>query len=241
MLISTLKQIGLPENQAKIYVACLELGESSIKDIAQRSAIKRTTIYDFIDEMLNSGILQQTVRGKKKRYTATSPEELKLLIRKREALLNQILPELTSLNKEGQTKPRVQFYSGLDGLKKVYEDLLNYKNIIVCGWASEDIPELFGKEWTHKYVNRRVARNIEEWMIYPQSKTGEEYRKLDKEHKRKSKVVDPKKYHFEIEINIYKNRIAMTSAKDKVGVIIESAPIANTWKKIFEMCWENLK
>jgi len=191
--------------------------------------------------MLNSGILEQTVRSKKKRYIATPPEELKLLIRKREALLNQILPQLSSLDKSSQGKPRIQFYSGADGLKKVYEDLLNYKNIIVYGWASEDIPELFGKEWTFNYVHMRVKRNIEEWIIYPRSKTGEEYKKHDEEHKRKSKVVDPKKYRLEIEINIYKNKIAMTSAKDEVGIIIESTPIANTWKKIFEMCWDSLK
>ena len=240
MLISTLKQIGLSENQAKIYVACLELGESSIQDIAESSGINRTTIYTFIDELLDNGILSQTIRGKKKRYAATPPEELKLLIKKREALLGQILPELTALTKASREKPKVQFYDGIGGLKKVYEDLLNYKNTIAVGWASEDIPELFGREWTHRYVKKRVARNIEEWMIYPKSKTGEEYRSLDKEHKRKSKVVDRKKYHFEIEINIYKNRVAMTSAKDKVGVIIESQPIANTWKKIFAMCWDNL-
>lgn len=238
MLVSILRQIGLTENQAKIYLASLELGETTIKEIAQKSGIKRTTIYDFMDELVNSGIIKQTIHGKKKKFIAVDPKELEILLKKREALLAQILPALNLMNNATSAKPKVWFYEGVDGLKKVYEDLLNYKNITVCGWASEDVPELFGKEWTFNYVKRRVSRNIEEWVIYPRSKTGDEYGKLDKEHKRKSKVVDPKKYRFEIEINVYKNRIAMTSAKDQVGVIIESQPIANTWKNIFEMCWE---
>jgi sugar-specific transcriptional regulator TrmB len=241
MLISTLQQIGLSENQAKIYLACLELGEATIKEIAQKSGIKRTTIYDFIEEMISSGIIQKTIKGKKKKFVAIEPEELKIILKKREALLAQILPALNLMNNTTPAKPKVWFYEGIDGLKKVYEDLLNYKNITACGWASEDIPELFGKDWTLNYVKRRVSRNIEEQIIYPRSQTGKEYQKLDKEHKRQSKAVNPKKYHFQIEINIYKNRIAMTSAKDKVGVIIESKPIADTWKEIFEMCWENLK
>jgi sugar-specific transcriptional regulator TrmB len=241
MLVSILQQIGLAENQAKIYLASLELGETTIKEIAQKSGIKRTTIYDFMDELINSGIIRQTVRGKKKRFIAVDPKELEVLIKKREVLLAQILPALNAMNNATAAKPKVWFYAGVDGLKKVYEDLLNYKNIAVYGWASKDIPELFGKDWTFSYVKRRVSRNIEERVIYPQSETGDEYRKLDKEHKRKSKVIDPKKYRFEIEINIYKNRIAMTSAKDKIGIIIESQPIANTWKKIFEMCWDNLR
>jgi HTH-type transcriptional regulator, sugar sensing transcriptional regulator len=240
MLISTLQQIGLTENQAKIYLACLELGETTIKDIAQKSGVKRTTIYDFIEEMINSGILKQAIRGKKKKFIAIEPDELRVLINRREALLNQILPALNSLNNVASVKPKIWFFEGIDGLKKVYEDLLNYKNLVVYGFASEDIPELFGKEWVFNYVKKRVSRNIEEWIIYPFSQTGEEYRKFDKEHKRKSKVIDPKKYNFEIEINIYKNRIAMTSARDKAGVIIESEPISNTWKQIFKMCWNSI-
>jgi len=36
MLLSTLKQVGLNEKQAKIYLAALELGETTIKEMPKR-------------------------------------------------------------------------------------------------------------------------------------------------------------------------------------------------------------
>lgn len=240
MLISTLKQIGLSENQAKIYLACLELGETSIKDIALKSGVKRTSIYDFIDEMINSGIIKQTIIGKKKKFVATDPEELRLLLKKREFLLEQILPDLKFLDNVNGSKPKVWFYNGIEGLKKAYEDLLNYKNTLVCGWASEDLVKLLGEEWIAVYVKKRVSQNIEEKMIYPLGEVSKKYLEKDKEHLRKSKIIDADKYKFDIEINIYNNRISMVSAKDKMAVIIESKPIVNTYKTIFQICWDNL-
>jgi len=240
MLHSTLQKIGLSEKQAKIYIACLELGETSIKEIALKSDIKRTTIYDVIDEMVNSGFLKTTKKGKKIRYIAAEPDELKILIRQRESLLKEILPELNAISNVGEAKPKIWFYSGIEGVKKAYEDLLNYKDMTVYGWSSEDLVVLLGDEWIGSYIKRRLSRNIKEQLIYPSGQVANKYQSQDKKHERKSKIVDPKKYLFNIEINIYDNRVAMLSAKDKIGIIIESEPIVQTLKMIFKMCWDNI-
>ena len=240
MLIKNLQQIGLTENQAKIYLACLELGETNIKDISLKSNIKRTSIYDLIPDMINAGILKQTIQGKKRKFLAIGPEELKTLLKKRDMLLEQIMPDLRSLDNVTGTRPKVLFFNGIEGLKNAYEDLLNYKNTTVRGWASEDLVEMLGDEWIDSYIKRRLQKGIKEYMIYPIGKTSKKYFAKDNEHKRTSKLIDPKKYKFDIEINIYHNKVAMVSAKDKVAVIIESKPIVNTLKTIFQICWDSL-
>jgi len=240
MLISTLQQLGLSEKQAKIYLACLELGETSIKEMAEKAGIKRTTIYDIIDDMTNAGYIRTTSKGKKIKYIATEPEDLVIIIKKREALLKQIIPQLNSINNTSGLKPKILFYEGVDGLKKVYEDLLKYPNSQVYGWASDDAIKLLGDEWCQNYIAKRAKKKIKENLIYPLTKITGEYKREDKDHLRKSKTVDPEKYIFKIEINIYANKIAIASARDKIGIIIESAPIAETMKMIFRMCWENI-
>lgn len=241
MLISTLKQLGLSEKQAKIYLACLELGETSVKEMALKSGIKRTTIYDIIDDMLNAGYVRTTTKGKKIKYLATEPEELAILIKKREALLKQILPELNSLNNVGGgLKPKIWFFEGEEGLRTVYNDLLKYPGTKVYGWASEDMERVLGEEWCMNYVTRRAGKKIEENLIFPITDVMEKYKEGDKKYLRKSKIVDPKKYKLNIEINIYEKRIAIMSGHDKMGIIIESQPIAETMKLIFKMCWDNI-
>jgi len=241
MLITTLKQIGMEEKQAKIYLACLELGKTTIKEIAKKAEIKRTSIYDVIDEMINFGYIKTTTKGKKVKFIAAEPSELKEIIRKRESLLNQIMPSLNLINNVSSVKPKVWFYNGIEGIKQVYEDLLNYRDTEVYGWASDDSTNLLSPEWCNKYVERRSRRKILLKVIYPLTEVTKYYKNNDKSQSRISKTVDPKKYLFKMEINIYKNRVAMMSAQDKIGVIIESEPIAQTLKTIFNICWDNLK
>lgn len=237
MLLSTLRQIGLEEKQAKIYLACLELGETSIKDIAQKAEIKRTTIYDLIDEMINFGYIKATTRGKRKRFIASDPDELKIVLKKREALLDEMLPELKSLVSTSGIKPKMLFFEGLQGLREAYEDTLKIKNSTIQAWASEDIVKALGKDWADDYIRRRTKKGIKMESIIPQTKLIKDFSSQDKVQNRKSKLVDPKKYLFNIEINIYGNKVAIMSAKDKIAVIIISEPIAIAMKMIFQMCW----
>jgi len=50
-LNETLLQMGLNEKEAKVYLACLELGGATIAEIAEKSGVKRTSIYNFLEEL----------------------------------------------------------------------------------------------------------------------------------------------------------------------------------------------
>lgn len=238
MLLSTLKQIGLDEKQAKIYLALLELGETSIKEVAIKSGVKRTTIYDIIDEMINFGYIKVTVQGKRKRFIAIDPDNLKIVIKKREALLDEILPELKSINNASGIKPKMLFFEGVQGLKEAYEESLKQRNGTICGWASEDILDVLGMDWANDYIKRRAKRNIKSQLIISRAEKIEQFIAVDKTQIRQSATVDPKKYLFSIEINIYNDKVALISAKDKIAIIVISAPIAATMRMIFRMCWD---
>jgi len=241
MLTSTLKQIGLSEKEARVYLACLELGETAIKDIARVSGIKRTTIYDIIGDMVEAGFIRVTARGKKKRFVAIEPEDLSILIKKREALLAQILPELNLINNVAKTKPKVWFFEGEAGLKKVYTDTLRDKDITVYQWASRDMLDAIGLEWSENYMKRRAGKKIKALTIAADAPEIRKLKEKEQKHYREIKIIDPEKFPFKVEIDVYGDRIAMISAPDRMGVIVESKPIAATLKSIFELCWSGLK
>jgi hypothetical protein len=68
-----------------------------------------------------------------------------------------------------------------------------------------------------------------------------EYISKDQEQRRMTKVIDPKKYPFSIEINVYgHNKVALMSAKEEIGLIIEGQEIHNTMKLIFQLIWDLL-
>lgn len=241
MLAQTLQQIGLEEKQAMIYVACLELGESSIKEIAKKAEIKRTTLYDIIDEMIAAGFIKTTTRGKKKRFLATEPNELQLIVKKRASLLEQVLPQLNSMNNSGKSKPKVWFYEGREGLKEAYADTLKY-NSELLSFASEHIVGALGKDWTEDYLKKRAKKEIHVRAIMPNTEfLSQEIIARDREQLRMTKTIDPKKYPFSIEINIYgRQKVALMSSREETALIIEGAEIYNTMKLIFEFFWDVL-
>jgi sugar-specific transcriptional regulator TrmB len=241
MLLSTLKQIGLSEKQAKIYLASLELGETTIKEIAKKAEIKRTTIYDLIDELLESGLIKQTIKGRKKKFIAASPEELQLLIKKREVLLSQIIPTLNLMRSTNKTKPKISFYEGRTGLMEIYADTLKYSGDILA-FASDDVAKILGTDWAEHYIKQRVNKRIYYKGIIAQSTLIEKkFTSKNQVQLRSTKIIDNKKYPLSNEIMVYGHqKIAIISAKDAMGIVIKSAEIYLTQKSIFELLWDLL-
>jgi hypothetical protein len=61
-------------------------------------------------------------------------------------------------------------------------------------------------------------------------------------HLRQSKTLPANLFNINIEILIYgKNKISIQSFKEKFGLIIESQPIHDSFKAIFETIWHFAK
>lgn len=240
MLKETLLQIGMDEKQAKIYPACLELGATTIQEISRKTGIKRTTVYENVEEMIRTGYLKTTKKGKRKYLLAISPPELKKLIRKREEMLDQILPDLMAMNNVSEAKPKIWFFEGKDGILEAYEDSLNYPGIEVVGWGTGEILKMFNWQDVEKYVAKRQRKKIIQTLIVPGDENMQKFISEDAKQLRRTKVVSADEYPFKIEINIYANRVALFSVRDKMAVIMESEPIASAMRMIFKMCYKGL-
>lgn len=50
-----LEKIGFGKNEAQVYLALVELGQSSVNEIAIKSGIYRRTIYDSLKNLMEKG------------------------------------------------------------------------------------------------------------------------------------------------------------------------------------------
>ena len=242
----TLHSLGFSEKEATVYVALLELGHGTVTEIARKAGINRTTGYDILDSLANKRIVSVTGKEPKQEYAAEPPEAVieylkresetaKTRIQKAEALV----PQLRSVHAT-QNRPRVKFYEGENGLKQVYEDTLTSSEPIRA-FANVDDMHKGLPNYFPEYYKRRAGKNIAIRAIVPKTPTGEERGAHDKEEKREIAFVPPEKYYFSPEINIYDNKIMIASWREKLGVIIESAEIADAMKKIYELAWAEAK
>lgn len=236
-----MEQFGLMGKKANVYLAALELGSSTVIEIAKKAGIKRTTCYDILLDLTNEGLISETSKGKKRLFVGEDPEKIQRNLKNKERLFSEILPQLQSIHNVRGAKPKIRFYEGKEGLKEVYDDTLKYNGELLA-FASYDVVNVLGMDWADEYLKKRVKKNIYARAIAPSSQILiKDFIDKDREHRRTTKLIDPKKYPFSIEINIYGHqKVALMSSKEEMGLIIEGAEIHNTMKLIFELIWDLL-
>jgi HTH-type transcriptional regulator, sugar sensing transcriptional regulator len=236
-LLPLLIEAGLHEKEAQIYFAGIELGESSILQLAEQAGIKRPTAYEIMEELEKKGLFSVSPRGKKRLFLAENPEHVLAILKAREKSFIEALPELQMLYHTGGNKPKVRFYEGVEGLKAMYWDTLESKETIL---VYNNITEMWGaipKDFKKTYVKERVRRKIFDRCICSATAETMEYSKKDKEELREMVFVPKDRFNFKNEINIYNDKVAIFSFPEKIGVIIESKKIAETQKMIFQLAW----
>lgn len=234
-----LEQLGLKDKKADVYLSALELGSATVIEIAKKAGIKRTTCYDILFDLIKSGLVFETSKGKKRLFIGEDPEKIKKDLENKEKLFSDILPHLKSIYNVSGVKPKIRFYEGKEGLKEVYDDILKYSGELLA-FASEDVLRILGKEWLEGYVKRRVEKNISVRAIVPEAEMIRDF--ISKRETLSTiKFINREKYPFSIEINIYGHqKVALMSSKEGVGLIIEGGEIYKTMKSIFELLWDNL-
>jgi HTH-type transcriptional regulator, sugar sensing transcriptional regulator len=88
-MIQHLQELGLSNQQSKIYLALVKLGKSSASKIATEAKVSYGTIYDVLSQMERQGLVK-TVPEKTKKFIPTSPEHLLDLIKQKENSLNKL-------------------------------------------------------------------------------------------------------------------------------------------------------
>ena len=121
-----LKKAGLTDGEVKVYLALLEIGETTVGKILEKSRITKSIIYRVLDRLIEKGLVSYIIKDKTKHYQASAPHNLKTFLEKQEEELastkediEKIIPNLVNLQKL-TTLNQANIYSGFKGLMTVY-------------------------------------------------------------------------------------------------------------------------
>ncbi|MGC9968381.1 MAG: helix-turn-helix domain-containing protein [Minisyncoccia bacterium] len=243
---NALISIGFSAKEAEVYLALLDIGKGTVSQITRKAKLNRTTGYDILDKLVGLGLARISGKEPKQEYAVESPTGIENIVKNRIAeasknaeIMLKLIPQLSSIHNVAG-RPQIRFYEGIEGLKQVYEDTLTSHEPIRAWATVEDmykgLPGYFPK-----YYKRRAAHNISIRAIVPRTEMGLELVKRDKEEARETALIPLDKFYFSPEINVYDNKIMIASWREKLGIIIESAEIADALKKIFELSWAEAK
>jgi HTH-type transcriptional regulator, sugar sensing transcriptional regulator len=244
-MLELLEKFGIPKKEGQIYLALLELGPSSVTEVAKRSKIPRTNAYHLLNSLIAKGLVNEVPKEgtSKMVFVAEDPARILQMLRnerdKFERLYNEaeeLMPELQSVYNRSDKKLKVRFFEGVEGLISAYEDTLTASTEILAA-ASVEHQHTFFPGYFPAYYNRRTKKGISVRCILADSEGSRRIKEMDETHLRKTMIV-PERFAISPELNVYDNKIALLSLKEKFGAIIESEEIADAFRKLFELCYE---
>ncbi len=243
-MLNQLKNIGLSENEAKVYLAMLELGPATMLEISAKAGINRPTAYVQVEALKKLGLVSAQTKGKKKLFMAESPDQLEFVLEKKNVELEQkkselekLLPELLTMFSLGDQKPEVRFFEGKEGLMRMDEEFLKAKEKSMIGIMSlDDVLNIFPSS-SDSYSKRRVKKGIHVKSIYTYSK-GPVLKEKDPEMLREARYISPEKLPFNVDITVYDDNVAIAALRGKIsGTIIKHQEIANSFKNFLNLIW----
>ncbi len=247
MLKSKLTKFGLSEKESAVYLALLELGTSTVSEVAKKTLLNRSTSYVLLGSLSEQGLVSLSSRKASKYFTAVSPDRLLYMSEERlrqghelVVLAQTLLPQLRLLNKGAGVKPKVQFFEGEEGIRSIYEDTLKSSEAIRAYASIDDINEIL-PGYFPEYYRRRSANGIHIRAIFPDTPEAREFIKNDQEVSRESCLIPSEGYAFSPEINMYDHKVVFMLLRERFGLMIESAELSQAMKTVFDLSWEEAK
>jgi len=237
-MLDLLTKFGVPEKEARIYLALLEMGPSSVSEVAKRAKVPRT------NSLQSRGLVSSSNENSSKMvFAGEDPKRLIQMLKSKSEEFHRLyleakdhMPEFRSIYNQKDGKLKVRFYEGVEGVISAYEDTLGSKTEIL-GFASVEHQHDFFPGYFPTYYTRRTKQGIPVRCFLANSEESQRIQDLDKAHLRETYLVPPK-YAISPEINIYDNKVAIMSLKEKFGAIIESEEVADAFRNIFELSLE---
>ena len=111
-----LEEIGLNKGEAKVYLALLELGESKVGSIINKSGLVSSVVHTDINKLVEKGLASYIKKGKIKFYKAVSPKQILNFVKEKEKKLLEIIPSLEEKQKKSENKEEAEIFEGIKGI-----------------------------------------------------------------------------------------------------------------------------
>ncbi len=243
-LFQTLKDLGLTAKEANVYMTLHGIGCNPASVIAKNAGINRSGCYTVLNSLVYKDFVEKKLKNSITYFSVTDPNSLLNRLKHKKGQLdanihniNNLIKQYESINKTASGKPSVTFFEGPAAIRNVMEDTLKSEDTVLRAYASlDELTAILPKYWP-SYYQRRTEKGIKVKAIYPANKLSYFHKKRDPYECRESRLIPPE-FNFHLDIMIYANKVALTSLKEKFGLVIESYEMSQAHKRIFDLVWD---
>ena len=246
LLTSILESQGFSPMEAKVYLTNLELGLVPASVIARKLEENRVTVYSTLQNLIKRDLILTVTKNKVVHYSAISPKNLLKKSQEKVDQLSDAMSELLALTMVFNDKPSVQFYEGVEGLKMLYDDTLEYPSSTIKAflWYAK-LDKNLERYLTYTYLPKRMKKKIVAQVLIPQDVENSSYAPMDKKDISSKwtqiKIISDPIFQVSNEINLYGNdkiALMMFHETEMMWLLIKSKMLYTTLASLFDLTWK---
>jgi sugar-specific transcriptional regulator TrmB len=237
-----LREIGLADEEIKIYLAMLKIGSSLASTISEETKINRSHVYQVLERLIIKGFVGYAIRENRKYFSAVHPNRLLDLVKEKEAKLKSALPALLALASVTIDKPVVEIFEGKEGIKTILNDILRTKKEWLAFGSSGKGKEILSFSAEH-FETERERLKIHLRGILDNSVSGIKRGKELAQRKFTQILFMAEEYQNPSSTWIYGDRIVFViwEKEHSFAIRVVSKELTDNYRRHFEVLWKNAK
>lgn len=243
-----LASLGLSERSQAVYLDLLSHGESSARQLASRLSIPRSSIYDYLRPMLDTGLVVEKDKEGKAMFVIHDVDDLDRAVAKQVESLAFMRAGFTkakamiACSDTPSPEPRIKFVEGKEGvLSLLYETLWEGGESIDTVWPYAEMLKIFDLDELEIFNRRRIKQNITLKSIWTGAKPAGKHIWQGVDFKVERRQAG-KKYDSKMAYNIYGDKVSFfSSEREFYGFVVHSSDFATMMRAQFQVLWESSK
>jgi HTH-type transcriptional regulator, sugar sensing transcriptional regulator len=234
-----LTDIGLSQNEAKVYLCLLNLGLSSITQIADNCKLHRANVYDSMKKLINKGLAAYLQKDNVTLYEASNPQSLLRIVKEKEIKIRNILPQLMLSKKFSEKKGEAHVYEGVNAFVRILYGFLEHNEPILIYGIPKLAPNLMKTKIPHFHTERIKLKLPMKHIYNHDAKSRIKY--LNKLPYSEAKYL-PSSFDSQVSTNICGDTVVLTLWSNTViSIQIKNKDLADSYKQYFKLLWDNAK
>lgn len=236
-LSEKLVQLGFTNNQALVYSALVELGQTKASGAIKKTGLHRNIVYEALEALEQQRLIYKTSKGGVALFQASDATSIVTEAQSRLDVAKTVAEEVNL--RRDRSQHEVKMYEGTKGLSAQREQILQDLQgdgeehlVIATGKAQNDLYETVFRA----YDQKRVKHGIPMRILFPQQEAAVEAEVAKTEHTTTRFL--PHNVKQPTMLDIWKDNVAfMMQDTEPFIVSIKSGELAQSFKEYFDALW----
>jgi predicted transcriptional regulator len=234
MLLEQLQKLGFTKNEAAVYAAMLDLGETKVGPIIQRTGFHRNIIYRALDVLIAKRFVYRVTKRGVFHYGSAGPDPLVEEASQRVALAKEVAKELAQAHVRA---PKEAFIlTGNQGIDDVFNLVVETGEDYYLIGANAAI-YLKDRERFMRFDAKRAAKGIVRWHLSIEQTRGTGFNELPNTHARYL----PPEFSSPLVIWIFGSSVVHGIWEEPATFfLMKDQRVADDYRKYFRLLWKTV-